>query len=130
MRKINFKCLYYSIEFLWNLRDLFSPRGSFPFFAVGSFILAIRLRAVFPAMAELVQALLISLRKSPFWGLTTKSKIYTTVWYPFLCLIHSLITPLKHRHMIRLLKNGLISALTLYIWLKYSSTNSRTTPAQ
>ena len=61
---------------------------------------------------------------------TTKSKIYTTVWYPFLCLIHSLITPLKHRHMIRLLKNGLISALTLYIWLKYYSNNSRTTPAQ
>ena len=83
--------------------------------------------------ADTVQKVLDVVHPGNTYIVTTQCKIYSTVRYHlFLCTIHSLITPFKRRHMIGSLKNGLISAHTLYIWLKCfsNSTNSRTTPSQ
>ena len=56
------------------------------------------------AFAATVQDVLDIVHPGNTYIVTIKSKIYTTVWYPFLCLIHSLITPLKHRHMDRIVE--------------------------
>jgi hypothetical protein len=83
--------------------------------------------------ADTVQKVLDVVHPGNTYIVTTQCKIYTTVQYHlFLCMTHSLITPLKHRHMIGSLKNGLILAHMHYIWLKcfLNSTNSRTTLSQ
>jgi hypothetical protein len=84
------------------------------------------------AFATTVQKVLDIIHPGNTYVVITQSKIYTTVRYLFLCLIHSLITQLNHRHMIGSLKNGLILALTLYVWSKHFSNrvNSRTTLSQ
>jgi len=44
------------------------------------------------AFAAIVQKVLNIVHPGNTYIITTQSKIYTTVWYLFLCLIHSLIT--------------------------------------
>ena len=79
-----------------------------------------------------VQRVLDAVYPGNTYIVTSMSKVYTAVQYLFLCLICSLITLVKCRHMIGSLRNGLISAYKLYVWSKHISkmTNSETTPVQ
>ena len=84
------------------------------------------------AFVTTVQEILDIIHPGNTYIVTSSCKIYTTVMYLFLCLIHSLMKPLNCRHMIRSLKNGLISEHKLCIWsIPISNApNSQTTPAQ